>query len=35
MTEQVALDKAWAEPTGTTSMVTSGGATREERSGNC
>ncbi len=35
MTEQEALDKAWAEPTGTTSTFTSGVATREERSGNC
>ena len=35
MTEQVALDKAWAEPTGTTSTFTSAVATREERSGNC
>ena len=34
MTEQVALDKAWAEPTGTTSTFTSAVATREERSGN-
>jgi hypothetical protein len=35
MTEQVALDKAWAEPTGTTTTFTSAVATREERSGNC
>jgi len=35
MTEQVALDKAWAEPTGTTCGCTSAVATREERSGNC
>jgi len=35
MTEQVALDKARAEPTGTTSTFTSGVATREERIGNC
>ncbi len=33
MTEQVALDKAWAEPAGST--FTSAVATREERSGNC
>ena len=33
MTEQEALDKAWAEPTGTTSTFTSAVATREERSG--
>jgi hypothetical protein len=31
----VALDKAWAEPRGTTSTLTSAVATREERSGNC
>jgi hypothetical protein len=35
MTEQVALDTAWAEPTETTSTFTSGVATRKERSGNC
>jgi len=35
MTEQVGLDGAWAEPTGTTSTFTNGVATREERSGNC
>ena len=34
MIEQVALDKAWAEPTKTTSTFTSGVATREEHSGN-
>jgi hypothetical protein len=33
MTEQVALDNAWAEPTGTPSAFTSAVATREERSG--
>jgi hypothetical protein len=35
MTEQAALDKAWAELTGTTGTFTTGVATREERSGNC
>ena len=35
MTEKVASDEAWAEPTGTTSPFMSAVATREERSGNC
>jgi hypothetical protein len=35
MTEQVALDTAWAEPNGTASTFTNAVATREERSGNC
>ena len=35
MTENVAFDKASAEPTGATGTFTSAVATREERSGNC
>jgi hypothetical protein len=35
MTKKVALDKAWAGPTRTTSTFTSAVATREERIGNC
>jgi hypothetical protein len=35
MTDEVALDTARAEPTGTTGTFTSVAATPEERSGNC